>query len=149
MGSTGFVYVCLAIAFVVVIGSWRFLSDREFAFWKLRAVPSSAWPKMVLDLEEMGNQCAQRGVQSISSQKPLPRSFQPLGLRGDYSGGVGDVLNSPEYTGPVASAVFGNRGRMWGLCLGPQSFVRKYARSGYFFDISVAPNAYFFCGLGE
>jgi hypothetical protein len=129
----GFVYLCLAISFVVVTVSWRFGSDRQFAFWKLKAIPSSAWAKMVSDLKEMGRQCAESGVQSISSQRAMPSSFRFLGLREDYAGGTGDVLHSSGYTGPVASAVFGNKGRGWGLCVGPENFVRRQAESGYFF----------------
>ena len=135
--------LCVVIALAVVIAAWH-LSSERFAAWKLKSIPQDAWPKMVSDLEQIGKKAAQSGITSVSSQTPLPKSFQPLGLRDEYSGGMGNVWKSPEYTGAVASALFGYKSRSWGLCVGPESFVSRYAHKGNY--VRVASNAFFFYG---
>jgi hypothetical protein len=135
--------LCVAIAFTVLVASWG-LSSRRFILLKVRSIPQNAWSKMVSDLEGIGTHAAQSGVTSVSSQTPLPKSLQQLGLASEYSGGMGNVWKASEYTGPVASVLFGYKSRSWGLCVGPESFASRCARKGNY--IHVASNAYFFCG---
>ena len=135
--------LAVALALAMVIGSWS-LSDRQFFFWKMRAVPHTAWQQMVSDLKEIGKRAAASGTNYLSSRTPLPTSFQQLGSREDYSGGMGNVWNTPEYTGPVAGVVFGSRVRRWGLCVGPEKIAKEYCRGGGY--MSVGSDAYFFFG---
>jgi hypothetical protein len=102
---------------------------------------------MVFDLEQIARQAAQGGTNSLSSRKPLPGSLQQLGLGQDYSGGMGDVWNTTEYTGPVGGVVFGNRVRRWGLCIGPESIVKRFYHNGCY--SIVGSNAYLFFGRGD
>jgi hypothetical protein len=138
--------LAVLLALTVVMAAW-FLSDRQFFFLKMRAIPQKAWPQMVSDLEEIGRQAAASGTNSLSSRIPLPRSLQQLGLREDYGGGMGNVWNSPEYTGPVAGVVFGNKVRHWGLCVGPETLAKEFCRGGSY--VQVASNAYFFFGTKD
>jgi hypothetical protein len=138
--------LAVGLALAVVIGSWS-LSDRQFFFWKKKAIPSIAWPQMVSDLKEIGKRAAENGTNILSSRTPLPTSLQQLGSREDYSGGMGNVWNTPEYTGAVAGVVFGSRVRRWGLCVGPEKIAKEYCRGGGY--MNVAPNAYFFFGTKD
>jgi hypothetical protein len=131
------------IAMTVVMVSWH-LSDRQFAFWKIRSISSNAWSKMASDLREMGEQAGESGTNFLSSRTPMPPSLRQLGLSDDFSGGMGNVWKTPEYTGPVAAVLFGYRNRSWGLCVGPESFANRYSRMDK--HILVASNAYFFYG---
>jgi hypothetical protein len=134
------------LAVAVVIGSW-FLSDRQFFFWKMKAIPSTAWPQMVSDLEEIGRRAAESGTNSLSSRTPIPKSLQQLGLREDYSGGMGNVWNTKDCAGAVGGVVFGCKVRRWGLCVGPEKIAEEFCRGGGY--IPVAPDAYFFFGTKD
>src|SRR3974390_494070 len=37
---------CVVLALAVIVVSWR-CSDDQFVFWKVRAIPSREWPRMV------------------------------------------------------------------------------------------------------
>jgi hypothetical protein len=115
--------LCVAFALTVVIASWS-LSDGQFLYRKMRSIPLEAWPQMVSDLKEIGRQAAESGTTDLSSRRPLPESLQQLGSKEDYRGGMGNMWNSPEYTGAVAGVVFGYKYRRWGLCVG-QRGLRK------------------------
>jgi hypothetical protein len=134
---------CVGLALVVVVVSWQ-RSDDQFAFWKMRAIPSSAWPRMASDLEAFGRQVAQGGNTALPATKPPPKSLQQLGLGADYSGGVANVWDSPQYTGVFAVITFGYKARSWGLLVGPEERAKSYCPGGAYFRVST--NAFFFVG---
>jgi len=133
---------CTALGFTVLIASWR-LSDKQFLYWKMRAIPPGAWAEMVTDLEALGRQAANANKE-LPQRKPLPKSLQRLGMQVDYKGGMGNVWNSPDYEGVFANIIFGYKSRCWGLFLGPASRAKTYCQGGA--CIRVAPNAFFFIG---
>jgi hypothetical protein len=135
-------FSCVGLALLVVIVSWRW-SDDQFLFWKMRAIPSRAWPQMASDLEAFGKQAAQSGNDFLPRTKP-PKSLQQLGLGVDYSGGVANVWNSPQYTGVFAVMTFGYKVRCWGLLLGPEERAKSYCHGGSY--VRVSSNAFFFVG---
>lgn len=135
--------LCVAFPLVVVVASWHW-SNEQFFYWKMRAIPSNAWPQMVSDLETIGREVAQKGNNRLPWPVAPRESLHQLGLRQDYSGGMSSVLNSPEYSGVFAFIVFGNKVRSWGLFLGTERHVKKYCRGGTY--TRVAPNAFFFVG---
>ncbi len=134
---------CVVLALAVVVVSWRW-SDDQFVFWKTRAIPSGAWPQMTSDLEAFGRQVAQGGKTSLPMTRPPPKSLQQLGLGTDYSGGVANVWDSPQYTGVFAVITFGYKARSWGLIVGPEERAKSYCPRGT--CLRVSTNAFFFIG---
>jgi len=135
--------LCVGLALVVVVVSWHY-SDDQFLFWKMKAIPSGAWPKMASDLEAFGRQVAQAGNTSLPATKPPPMSLRQLGLGADYSGGVANVWDTPQFTGVFAVITFGYKSRSWGLLVGPEERAKSYCRGGTY--LHVATNAFFFMG---
>jgi hypothetical protein len=134
---------CAVLALVVVFVAWR-SSDYQFAFWKMRAIPSRAWPQMVSDLEVFGKQVAQSGNNFLPATKEPPKSLRQLGSEADYKGGIANVWNAPEYSGVFAVITFGYKARCWGLLVGPEERVKSYCRRGDY--LRVATNGFFFIG---
>jgi hypothetical protein len=141
----GFLCNCLLTGFalLVVLVSWRWSDDR-FALYKIGSISPGAWSQMALDLGTLGREIAQSGANSLPSGKAPPVSLQQLGSEVDFGGTFGAVINSADYSGVTAGILFGYKGRSWGLCVGPQSFAKKYSRNVG--CIPVATNAFFFAG---
>jgi hypothetical protein len=137
---------CMAFAVGLIIILWL-SSDREFDFWKKRALPAQVFPQMISDFGQMAKDAARSGTNYLSSRTPLPRSLQQLGLGEDYTGGMGNVWNTTQYTGPVGGVVFGNRVRRWGLCIGPEQIAKEFCHNGSY--SLVGSNAYLFFGTGD
>jgi len=131
--------VATGLAVVIVLASW-FESDRVFLFWKLRAIPPGVWSQMVSDLEKFGARYAQGGDYHSFNRMELPESLYQLGSRFDCRGGTAQVVNYPDYSGIIVTAMFGYKPRSWGLYIGPK---RGCPLSVH---IPVGQNAYFFFG---
>jgi hypothetical protein len=132
--------VCVSSVFMA---GWL-SSDKAFLHWKMRSIRGEAWPQMAFDLESLGREVAESGTAVLPASRVPPKSLLGLGSRLDYTGAMGSVLNSPQYTGIVANVTFGYKVRSWGLFLGPEEGARSYCRGGA--CLRVAPNAYFFVG---
>ena len=135
-------YIGAAGVLVVVVALWL-SSNRAFFFWKVRAIPQSAWPEMLSDLDRIGRQSRESGYYDISASVAPPKSLQQLGTGTDYCGGTWTTVSSPEYNGVVAKITFGNKLRMWGIWVGPEEELTEFARP-ICRRVRVAPNAYFF-----
>jgi len=137
--------VATAVVLFVVIAWPLFLSTWAFFHWKLEAIPASAWPQMVSDLENLGRQSVEAdGSYRSFHSRTLPPSLRQLGSGQDYLGGSGQMVTYSDYTGILAQVVFGYKSRTWGLVVGPERAVESYCPRCE--RIQVAPNAYFFVG---
>ena len=132
-----------AICLGLLVANWR-MSDAEFAFWKLRAIPPSLWSKMSQDLITSGQRLAESGENVFTKHAVLPNSLWQLGRKEDFKGGVANIWNSTEYRGVFAIITFGYKTRSWGLLCGPEERAMDYSRGGHYFQVGT--NAFFFIG---
>jgi hypothetical protein len=139
IGIRGIVGICAFLAVAALLLS----SNRMFFFWKLRAIPSSAWSEMVLELEKTGKESIESGTNDLAGTKAPPKSLQQLGLGNDYVGGSahsGDFGNK----GIIVNIEFGNKVRVWGLRLGPEKALIEFRPNCRF--VRVGQNAFFYVG---
>jgi hypothetical protein len=132
--------VC-ALAAVVALS---LSSNRTFFFWKVRTIPTSAWPEMIADLEKVGKLSAESGTNYLSGAKAPPKSLQQLGLGNDYAGGSAHTVNFPNYSGVIADIEFGSKIRVWGLHFGPEQALSEFCPGCR--RVRVGPNAFFYTG---
>jgi hypothetical protein len=132
------------VAFVAVV--WPLLlSNKAFFYWKMKAVPASAWPQMVSDIEKHGRQSmGADGSYGSFRSGTLPASLRQLGSGEDYLGGSGQMVAYSEYSGILAHVAFGYKPRTWGIMVGPEKAVTSFCPRCEW--TRVAPNAYFFVG---
>jgi hypothetical protein len=99
---------------------------------------------MELDLNELGMAAAGTTSQSTEHTIALPARLRRIGFAREYLGGSGRLVKSQEYTGLVADVAFGNKGRTWGMFLGPEHLLKE--RCPGFRYVRLGHNSFFFVG---
>jgi hypothetical protein len=102
---------------------------------------------MVQDLEKLSALATEKNNNYYSSGDAPPESLRQLGAGVDYEGVSAQMIKLPDYAGPGANIVFGNKVRNWGLCIGKESFVTGYSPGCKF--VRVETNAFFYVGNGR
>lgn len=128
-------YVRLVIstcAIPFVLGGGLTAGD-SFAYWKLRSISQSGWEQMASDLEKQA-----AGMDTPEGRikwADLPDSLRQLGRREDCR-----VIEAESIT-------FGNRTRVWGLCLNDGKRPRVLYKGVR--KVPVAESAVFFIGSND
>jgi len=124
-------------ALLIVFESCQY-SDDTFVFWKMKSIKPAAWQQMISELRLIDEKWRINGPAFIPRDQ-APKSFDALGLPGDYSG---IYMRAGGHPGIVC----GVKSRRWGLAIGSNDFSYGNGNWVSFKRVQVGKDVWFFAG---